>query len=322
MQDILDYGGTGHPSVSWVNAPEGATVIGVVMPQYDDDTGAEVGYKTVPQTDMEGNVKTWDDGKSRGQALLILATQFRHRETVSSKFLLNRPDFEDDGYRACFISGKEEIADFRRCADGLGRTIPVGTYVQWRLEKLVPNAKGSEPIKLRSVAVKPADAASMALVEQYRAAHPRRAATPPPGDVLAGGGWGAPAQQSGWGQPVTTAPAGAQGWGQPAAAAAAPAQGGWGQQAPAGPPAQQGPPPQQPWGAPPAQQGPPQPGWGQPTATEPPGQPQWGQPPAQQGPPPQQGGWGQPPAQQGPPPQQNWGAPPAQAQTPGAEPPF
>jgi hypothetical protein len=199
MRDVLERGGVGHPSVSWVGAPAGAAVEGIVMPQWDDEKGREVGYLTVPQTDTDGTVKTWPDGTERPQAQIILLTPFRNGETLSSVFRMNNPGFEDDGYRACYMPGKEELADLRKAVSAIGGLEP-GTYLRWALVELKPNPKGTEPIKVRGVQLRPPDAASLAAVAAYRTAHPRQAAAPKP-DVVADGWaqqfpYGTPPQQS------------------------------------------------------------------------------------------------------------------------------
>ena len=324
VKDMLEGGGgTGHPSVSWVGAPVGAALEGRIMPQYDETKGADCGYLSVPRRGMDGQILLWPDGTEKGQVQIIVHTDFRGGETLSGKFRMENPGFEDDGYRTLYISGKEELADLKRAASAAGGLKP-GSYIRWTLTELKPNPQGSEPIKIRGIQLREPDAASLAAAAAYRAAKPRKAA---PTDMMA-------AQQGGWGQ-VAPQPPAQGGWGAPAQQGPPPQQGGWGA------PAQQGPPPQQGgWGAPAAQA--PAANWGAPPQGPPPQQPPaqggWGAP-AQQGPPPQQGGWGAPaqqgpppavgggwgpPPQQGPPPQAegNWGPPPAQAQTPGAEPPF
>jgi hypothetical protein len=303
MRDVLQSGGVGHPSVSWKGAPVGAAIEGIAMPQWDEEKGRESGYLSVPQTDMEGNVKTWADGSERPQAQIILLTAFRNREALSLAFTAANPQFEDDGYRACHMPGKEELLDLRRGVGALGGDIVPGTYVRWALIELKPNTKGAEPIKIRSVQLRQPDAASLAAVAAYRAAHPRLAAAPKP-DVIAGG-WGQqPAAQPGWGQQAPQGPPSQQpAWGAPPPQQPA-AQPGWGQQAPH----------QQPQGPSPAQ-----PGWGAPPPQGPPSQQNWAQPQAEapQGPPPQPAAPADPWAQS-PPAQPGWGQQP----TPGAEPPF
>jgi hypothetical protein len=346
MKDFFAGGGSGIPSISWAGAPIGAEVVGVLLPQRDEATNQEVAYRTEPQTQPDGTLKTWDDGSPRPQLVLLIQTAFRNRETVSQNFLANNPEFVDEGVRYLHISGSEVSKDIKEQAQMLGGPPKVGMRIRLRLVGREPTTKGN-PRNVHSAQLGHADEASLAEVTAYVARQAAKAPAPAGDQFFAGqqapapawGQQGPAAQQApapAWGQQGPAAqPAPAPAWGQQGPAAQPAPAPAWGQQGPAAQPA-----PAPAWG----QQGPavqpaPAPAWGQQgPAAQPAPAPAWGQQgPA--GPPAPAPAWGQqgpagPPApapawgQQGPagPPAQNGQQPvdqPVQYQpAPGTTPPF
>lgn len=107
LGDFFGEGGGGYPSISWKFEKAGASWTGILLPATGYDTLDAPAYKTVPQTESDGTVKRWDDGKARKQAEINVLTDFRNMELMSEKAQerLKEREGTDDGTRRQFIKG-------------------------------------------------------------------------------------------------------------------------------------------------------------------------------------------------------------------------
>lgn len=99
--------GGGAPAISWKFSRAGDSWTGILLPAKGHDTLDAPAHRTVQQSDQEGNLLVWDDGKPRLQGEIVALTDFRGTELMSERAInrLAENEGKDDGVRRQFIKG-------------------------------------------------------------------------------------------------------------------------------------------------------------------------------------------------------------------------
>jgi hypothetical protein len=191
-------GGPGLPVPSWDSIwdalPKGQRKVrGIVLPQAHPGSekkniapGTLVAWLDTQQTDMEtGELKWFDDDpdKPRGtyheqpmpQAEYVIQTETRdmHDYSAERRKTAEEDGEEDDGIRRLIIKGATGSKSMKRNAKhtfgSLGGRPPIGCYIEYELleRKPIPGSKFKENITVCTFDLP--DAASLAVVEEYKA---------------------------------------------------------------------------------------------------------------------------------------------------------
>jgi hypothetical protein len=174
----------GLPALSWKTARKGTTITGLIVPQ---DGKAYIEQQQTAQG--SGKPLTWDDGRPRMQAVVMLLTDLTDWQGCSEEWVEKwEAEPEDDrisdvGLRRWFVAGASAPKETKQALRAIKkRDLEVGMTVTVRLLDRKPNDGGREgKTNVFSVTVEPATPESV----QRANSHAQVTAAP-----ASPGGWG------------------------------------------------------------------------------------------------------------------------------------